>query len=201
MSTVECVAGDKRGTTTGYAKRKCRCDECSCARREYNRRHYEANREAVLERNRRYREANREANPDAARERGREYNRRYREANPEAVWERQRRYREANREARREYNRQWAKENPDKTRAHHHTRRARKRGAFVETVVPREVYERDNWTCHICDMRINKATSNVWPKPTSPTVDHVIPLAKGGEHSYANCKAAHLCCNMRKGAR
>jgi 5-methylcytosine-specific restriction endonuclease McrA len=31
-------------------------------------------------------------------------------------------------------------------------------------------------------------------------IDHVIPLARGGEHSYANAQAAHGPCNMRKGA-
>jgi hypothetical protein len=208
MSTVECVAGDKRGTYTGYTNRKCRCDECRCAKNEYKRQYREANREAVLEQQRQWREANRETVRErnrrwyeANREEEQKRSRRRYEANREAARERNRRWREANREVKRERDRRWNEANPDKRRAHKHTRRARKRDAFVEVVVPREVYERDNWTCHICDLRINKATSNVWPRPTSPTIDHVIPLAKGGEHSYANCKAAHLRCNTRKGTR
>ena len=31
-------------------------------------------------------------------------------------------------------------------------------------------------------------------------LDHVVPLAKGGEHSYANVKTACADCNLRKGA-
>jgi 5-methylcytosine-specific restriction endonuclease McrA len=31
--------------------------------------------------------------------------------------------------------------------------------------------------------------------------DHIVPLARGGEHSYANTQAAHPRCNMSKGAR
>lgn len=33
------------------------------------------------------------------------------------------------------------------------------------------------------------------------TLDHVVPLARGGEHSYRNVKLAHPLCNSRKGAK
>mgnify|MGYP002638221667 CR=1 FL=1 len=191
----ECVAGDKRGTNTGYTNRKCRCDECRTAAKEYKRRHYEANREAVRERQRRHYEANREALL--------EKHRQYREANRETVAEQKRRWDEANREAVREQQRQYYEANPDKARAKWHTRRARKRDAFVETVVPRQVFERDNWICHICNKKINRKA--VAPQWDSASIDHVIALARGrangGVHSYANCKAAHLRCNKSKGAR
>lgn len=35
---------------------------------------------------------------------------------------------------------------------------------------------------------------------SAPTLDHVIPLAKGGEHSRANVRCAHFICNSRRGA-
>jgi 5-methylcytosine-specific restriction endonuclease McrA len=35
----------------------------------------------------------------------------------------------------------------------------------------------------------------------SASVDHIIPLVLGGEHSMANVQAAHLVCNLRKGDR
>ena len=35
----------------------------------------------------------------------------------------------------------------------------------------------------------------------SATLDHVIPLAKGGAHARANVRCAHLICNLRKGDR
>ena len=37
--------------------------------------------------------------------------------------------------------------------------------------------------------------------PLSLSVDHVIPLSKGWEHSYSNTQPAHLVCNLKKGAR
>jgi 5-methylcytosine-specific restriction endonuclease McrA len=32
-------------------------------------------------------------------------------------------------------------------------------------------------------------------------LDHVIPLSKGGEHSYDNVQVTHPSCNRKKGAK
>lgn len=34
-----------------------------------------------------------------------------------------------------------------------------------------------------------------------PSLDHVIPMSKGGAHSYANTQLAHWLCNVTKGNR
>lgn len=95
-----------------------------------------------------------------------------------------------------EYNSEYRKENPHVVLNGGHRYRARKRGATVEDVDVREVYDRGDWICHICGDHINVAAK--WPEPLSASVDHVIPLSKGGAHSYENCKPSHLVCNMRK---
>jgi len=71
-------------------------------------------------------------------------------------------------------------------------RRARLLGAFVEHVDPLEVLLRHEGVCGVCSERVDPADFHV---------DHVIPLARGGEHSYANTAPAHPLCNLRKGAR
>lgn len=76
------------------------------------------------------------------------------------------------------------------------TRRARKRAAVVETVYRKKVFERDGWRCGICGHPVNQRLA--WPHPRSPSLDHIVPLALGGEHSYANTQLAHLLCNVRK---
>jgi endogenous inhibitor of DNA gyrase (YacG/DUF329 family) len=66
------------------------------------------------------------------------------------------------------------------------TRRARLRAVKAETVDIRKVAERDGWRCHICK---KKVTQKTW------SLDHLVPLSYGGEHSYTNTALAHHRCN------
>lgn len=76
-------------------------------------------------------------------------------------------------------------------------RRARKLAAIVEMVDPDVVLERDGWHCHICGRKIDRRLSG--RDRMGPTIDHLVPLRDGGEHSYANVAAAHRSCNSRRG--
>jgi 5-methylcytosine-specific restriction endonuclease McrA len=71
-------------------------------------------------------------------------------------------------------------------------RRARIRDQFVEDVHHLVVLELDDGVCGICGEDVD---------PFGFDVDHIFPLSKGGEHSYANTQAAHPSCNNRKRAR
>lgn len=93
----------------------------------------------------------------------------------------------------------WRKANPDKSWAKSKAYSARKQTATVEKVDRVVVFERDNWMCHICGDAIDRSV--VWPDLFSATIDHVEALSIGGAHSYDNCRAAHLLCNIRKGAK
>lgn len=77
------------------------------------------------------------------------------------------------------------------------TRRARQRDALVEEFDRIEIFERDGWLCGICGTAVD--TEVVRPDPRSPSIDHIIPIARRGEHSRANVQTAHLGCNVRKG--
>lgn len=48
--------------------------------------------------------------------------------------------------------------------------------------------------CQICNKPIENKTG-----PWSPSVDHIIPLAKGGTHTPDNIQLTHKLCNNRKG--
>lgn len=66
----------------------------------------------------------------------------------------------------------------------------------IETFSRVEILERDGWSCHICGNPIDRdAKLN---STGYGTVDHLIPLIEGGEHTRANVKAAHQGCNSRK---
>lgn len=101
----------------------------------------------------------------------------WRDANPERLREQQRRYRTAH-----------AAQVYDKNA----NRRARLKGATVEPIARRTVYERDGGICGICREPVAFGAM---------TLDHVIPLAAGGPHTYTNVQTAHGPCNSRKGVR
>lgn len=59
------------------------------------------------------------------------------------------------------------------------------------------IFEAYNWVCHLCNGAIDPKLRA--PDPKAGTIDHVIPLAKGGKDSLTNIKPAHLKCNHQKG--
>lgn len=95
----------------------------------------------------------------------------------------------------------WVRNNwDDKAKARAKERRARqegKLGARVERFSPAEIYERDRWTCGICKRPVDHRTE--YPDPLSPSIDHVVPLSLGGDHTRENVQCAHLVCNLSKG--
>lgn len=97
----------------------------------------------------------------------------------------------------------WRKANPERyqelQRRRDQARRARRRGltSVVEHLTAREIFERDAWRCALCSGSVSKALR--FPDPLSASIDHIVPLSLGGEHSAANVQLAHLGCNMRKG--
>lgn len=96
----------------------------------------------------------------------------------------------------RQYARRWRIGHPDKVRSYHQRYRARKVAATVESFSHAEIFDRDGWTCHICSTGIDQSLQ--YPHPLSVSLDHVVPLIRGGAHSRANVAAAHLTCNSSK---
>lgn len=125
------------------------------------------------------------ANPERLRAWGKEWL----EADPERARSMKRASRQRNLDAARESHANWKRHNPEKVRAASHRRRARKLAAFVEDVLLSVLVERDHDRCGICGKRV---------LPAARSVDHILPLSRGGEHSYANTQLAHLRCNNRR---
>lgn len=80
--------------------------------------------------------------------------------------------------------------------AAYNRRRARKKDAFVEEVIRIEVFIADGYRCHLCGCKTDPTKSV--PHRRAPTVDHIIPLSKGGMHERSNCRTACFSCNCRK---
>lgn len=84
-------------------------------------------------------------------------------------------------------------------------RRSRLKDACVDRDITLEaLFKRDAGVCHICGERCNFEDYTVLDDTFIagnfyPSIDHVVPLAKGGHHSWDNVKLAHRVCNSRKG--
>jgi hypothetical protein len=55
-----------------------------------------------------------------------------------------------------------------------------------------ELFDRDNWTCYYCGERVTEENA---------TLDHYIPVSKGGDNSLDNLKTSCLICNSIKSGK
>jgi HNH endonuclease len=78
-------------------------------------------------------------------------------------------------------------------------RKALKRKQYVEQVGIGYLMARDKGICQICRNPVEQ--NEIAPHPQSPSMDHIMPLCKGGKHSRANTQLAHFRCNSMKGSK
>lgn len=178
-------------------------------RAEYYRKWYAEHREQVRERNLKnalksraeHPERNREncrkwhaKHLEQERERIRESMRKWRAEHPEQALERERKWRAEHPETVRKAIAKWVAANPEKEWARQQRRRARKLG-LEEHFTPEEwavVLERYGGACLACGRK---------PPEVVITVDHVIPLARGGTDTVENLQPLCVSCNSRKWAK
>jgi len=193
------------------AQQTCRASDCEqeaalpsgfcskrCYHRDYGRKHKdevnEAQRERyesdleykrhLLDKDARYRQteqgkANAKKRKERQLERNPNYEKDYAEIHSVERTERSRQWRLANVESARKLFREAAGR-----------RRARKLDQFVEDIDPQVIWDRDQGICGICKDPADHDRFDI---------DHIMPLSKGGEHSYVNAQLAHPSCNYRKG--
>lgn len=87
----------------------------------------------------------------------------------------------------------------------------RRRAKIKNAVVDRDItlvklMARDMCICHICGQETDSddfivRDGKIICGNRYPSVDHVIPLSKGGVHSWENVRLAHRSCNSRKGSK
>jgi len=187
---------------TAFAKHKLgrdglrpRCRACTSIETKA---HDAANRERKLARQKAYREANKEAlrekdrtyraaKPEVAKERGAKW----RATFPDRERERGARYRAENKAKDAERKAAYAKANPHVARAIQARRRARKLavGGTYTVADIAELFRRQRGQCPACRGDLGKFH-----------VDHVLPLALGGDNSPANLQLLCAHCNHTKSA-
>lgn len=85
-----------------------------------------------------------------------------------------------------------ARKREDKAR-----RRALTRGAAADRIDPIKVFDRDKWRCHLCGCKTPRELRGSYSH-NAPELDHVVPLSKGGAHTWGNVKCACRACNGAK---
>ena len=102
----------------------------------------------------------------------------------------------ANRDRIRAVQAKWRAANPEAIRELNHRYRLSKRSVVSEPYTLAEIYDRDKGICQICHKRVNPRLKR--PSVRGPSIDHIIPLAQGGNNTRANVQLAHYSCNTKK---
>lgn len=73
---------------------------------------------------------------------------------------------------------------------------------FDKTITLPKLIKRDKGICQICGLPVDcNARSGRSIYKYYPTLDHIIPISKGGSHTWKNVRLAHMICNAGKGDR
>lgn len=75
--------------------------------------------------------------------------------------------------------------------------RASKQSLITERFDHLEVFNRDGWMCQLCREPVDRSLRV--PHRLAATLDHVVPLNRGGNHTRRNVQLAHFICNSIKG--
>lgn len=144
------------------------------------------NKERVAELNRMFYQENRQKRL--------EYHRSYRQKNKDYFKEAMKKFKRDNPSYHREQNRRWARAHPEKIRLRTLARKARHRGnGGTFTTHEWEFLKRHyNFTCLRCGLQ---------EPEIKLTVDHIVPLSKGGRHSVENIQPLCRSCNSIKQAQ
>lgn len=84
-----------------------------------------------------------------------------------------------------------------------HARRASKLGLGNSAILLTYLIERDGNQCRIpnCKFKTRTIAPLGSKGPRKPSIDHIIPLSRGGKHELANVQLAHGRCNQSKNNR
>jgi 5-methylcytosine-specific restriction endonuclease McrA len=154
-----------------------RCKECYSERAEE---YYKKNKKKILDHCNEYREQNKEKE--------KRRHQIYYNENREQILERAREYRNNNPDKERKRHKRWRKQNPEKTRASWHRYKAKKlKAKGTHTHIERDLIT-----------RLQKGKCLSCGEKSSLTIDHIIPLSRGGRNDLTNLQGLCKVCNSKK---
>ena len=126
---------------------------------------------------------------EAIRQKRRAQGRKWRDENPQKVREAQRKYRESHPEVYREATKKYYLANPEVKRALERKRKARKHDNSIFYISTKELKRLYAGPCSYCG------------SSGEMTLDHVVPISRGGVHGVSNLVPACNPCNSSKGQK
>lgn len=114
-------------------------------------------------------------------------------------------YRESNRQYFKDWYQQrrsdpaWLSREQARVQVTNRRRRALMASLPSEPYTTAEIAERDGWRCQLCGMKVPAAKRH--PDPKSASIDHIIPISRGGGDVKANVQLTHFSCNIAKNNR
>lgn len=91
----------------------------------------------------------------------------------------------------------------NRLRWHYKEKRYNETNLIDKDITVKVLYKRDKGICYICGGKCDfkdytQINGHFTAGPTYPSVDHIIPIARGGKHAWDNVKLAHHKCNGLK---
>lgn len=102
------------------------------------------------------------------------------------------------------YNTRQNKKAERKRRELRREKRIKTNGKMDSGISIQRVYARDNGVCYLCGKRCDFSDHKITKEGyfivgnNYPSIEHVIPLSKGGTHTWDNVRLAHMICNSLK---
>ena len=159
---------------------------------EKRRLRYQNNKETISNRNKKYREANKE--------KVKERKRQYRETNKEKINKKKKKYYEENKQKIKESIRVYRHSNRGLLKVKHERRRDRLKAQNNQTITPdfiTSLFEKAK-SCPYCGKTMLDGSGNM---EDLKSLDHLIPIAKGGLHAQHNVTVCCHSCNSSKNSK
>ena len=86
--------------------------------------------------------------------------------------------------------------NPERRQISYRYKQAVNNGEFNKDITIYKLIERDGERCYLCGENVLFSLDRYDLR--YPTIEHVIPISRGGTHSWDNVKVACRDCNLRK---
>ncbi len=154
------------------------------------------NKERILRDQREYRAKNKESIRAAQKK--------HRLKNREMILKKQKEHRLKNKEKNSQSQKEWKRKNKDKVYAARLKRRSLKHSVEFRGVKRKELLDRDNWKCQICNVTVHDRSEggnenrHLWDDEFKAHIDHIIPISKGGDSTPENLRVLCRTCNLSK---